>query len=100
MWRSNYDMKPGEFALLTDTLWADVSRSTTSCNCYTRRKLNEKYGDAVQPPVGPIRADLLGNMWAQQWTDLRHRRARRRLATSATTSPAAGEDGYDAGEDA
>ena len=24
MWRSNYDMEPGEFALLTDTLWGEV----------------------------------------------------------------------------
>ena len=70
MWRSNYDMKPGEFALLTDTLWADVKPLYDQLHCYTRRKLNEKYGDAVQPPVGPIRADLLGNMWAQQWDSI------------------------------
>jgi peptidyl-dipeptidase A len=36
-------------------------------HCYTRMRLNEKYGDAVQPRTGPIRADLLGNMWAQEW---------------------------------
>src|SRR3546814_18310651 len=37
---------------------------------YVRWKLNEKYGDAVQPKTGPIRADLLGNMWAQEWGNI------------------------------
>jgi peptidyl-dipeptidase A len=36
-------------------------------HCYMRARLNAKYGDAVQPKKGPIRADLLGNMWAQEW---------------------------------
>jgi peptidyl-dipeptidase A len=67
MWRSNYDMEPGEFALLTGQLWGEVKPLYKQLHCYTRRKLNEKYGDAVQPASGPIRADLLGNMWAQQW---------------------------------
>jgi peptidyl-dipeptidase A len=35
--------------------------------CYARARLNEKYGDAVQPRTGAIRADLLGDMWAQSW---------------------------------
>ena len=37
---------------------------------YVRSKLNQKYGDAVQPATGPIRADLLGNMWAQEWGNI------------------------------
>ena len=47
-----------------------MGRSQTAlrpAHCYTRAKLNEKYGDKVQAKTGPIRADLLGNMWAQQW---------------------------------
>lgn len=67
MWRSNYDMQPAEFARFTDRLWGEVKPLYEQLHCYTRRKLNEKYGDAVQPAAGPIRADLLGNMWAQQW---------------------------------
>src|ERR1043166_2289974 len=38
--------------------------------CYARARLNEKYGDAVQPRTGPIRADLLGDMWAQSWSNV------------------------------
>ena len=39
-------------------------------HCYARARLNEHYGDAVQPATGPIRADLLGNMWAQEWGNI------------------------------
>jgi peptidyl-dipeptidase A len=34
-----------------------------------RWKLREKYGDAV-PAKGPIPAHLLGNMWAQDWSNV------------------------------
>ena len=51
-----------------------------------RQGLNEKYGDAVQPRTGPIRADLLGNMWAQQWGNIYPLVAPQAPATSATIS--------------
>ncbi len=70
MWRSQYDMPADEFAALTDKLWSQVKPLYDQLHCYTRTKLNEKYGDAVQPKTGPIRADLLGNMWAQEWGDI------------------------------
>jgi peptidyl-dipeptidase A len=70
MWRSNYDMKPEEFSALTDTLWGEVKPLYDQLHCYTRRKLNQTYGDTVQPVTGPIRADLLGNMWAQEWDSI------------------------------
>ncbi len=70
MWRSQYDMPPEEFAALTDKLWAEVKPLYDQLHCYTRAKLNQKYGDQVQPKSGPIRADLLGNMWAQEWGNI------------------------------
>ena len=70
MWRSAYDMPPEEFAKLTDKLWNDVKPLYVALHTYVRRKLNEKYGDAVQSKTGPIRADLLGNMWAQEWGNI------------------------------
>jgi peptidyl-dipeptidase A len=70
MWRSNYDMPPDEFAALTDKLWGEVKPLYDELHCYTRAKLNAKYGAAVQPKSGPIRADLLGNMWAQEWGNI------------------------------
>ena len=70
MWRSNYDMSPEEFSAMYDRLWAETKPLYDQLHCYTRTKLNQKYGDAVQPATGPIRADLLGNMWAQEWGNI------------------------------
>ena len=85
MWRSNYDMPPDEFAALTEKLWQEVKPLYLALHTYVRTKLNEKYGDAVQPATGPIRADLLGNMWAQEWGN----------AYPLVAPPGAGDIGYD-----
>ena len=70
MWRSNYDMDPDQFAAETERMWQEVKPLYMALHTYVRSKLNEKYGDAVQPASGPIRADLLGNMWAQEWGNI------------------------------
>ncbi|MGH6785869.1 MAG: M2 family metallopeptidase [Novosphingobium sp.] len=70
LWRSNYDMTPDAFAALTEQIWQEVKPLYDQLHCFTRGKLNEKYGDAVQAKSGPIRADLLGNMWAQEWGNI------------------------------
>jgi len=70
MWRSNYDMTPEQFTQLVEELWGQVKPLYDELHCYTRAKLNAKYGDAVQKKTGPIRADLLGNMWAQEWGNI------------------------------
>ncbi|MBW3618389.1 MAG: M2 family metallopeptidase [Proteobacteria bacterium] len=70
LWRSWYDMEPQAFAAETDRLWNQVQPLYQNLHCYVRARLNAKYGDAVQPKTGPIRADLLGNMWAQQWGNI------------------------------
>ncbi|MES2291655.1 MAG: M2 family metallopeptidase [Pseudomonadota bacterium] len=88
MWRSGYDMTPEQFAALTDKLWAEVKPLYDQLHCYTRAKLNEKYGDAVQAKTGPIRADLLGNMWAQEWGNI----------YDIVAPKGAGDLGYDTGE--
>jgi peptidyl-dipeptidase A len=85
MWRSQYDMAPDEFAALTDKLWGQVKPLYDELHCYTRAKLNQKYGDAVQPRTGPIRADLLGNMWAQEWGNI----------YDIVAPPGTGDLGYD-----
>jgi peptidyl-dipeptidase A len=69
MWRSKYDMAPGEFAAEVDRLFEQVRPLYVSLHAYVRWKLREKYGDAV-PADGPIPAHLLGNMWAQTWDNV------------------------------
>ena len=87
LWRSGYDMSPAEFARMTDTLWKQVQPLYQSLHTYVRWKLNEKYGDAIQSKTGPIRADLLGNMWAQEWGNI----------YDIVAPPGAGDVGYDTG---
>jgi peptidyl-dipeptidase A len=70
LWRSGYDMHPDEFAREMDRLWLQVKPLYDQLHCYVRAKLHEHYGAAVQPATGPIRADLLGNMWAQRWANI------------------------------
>jgi len=70
MWRSGYDMPADEFAAETDRLWNQVRPFYENLHCYVRGRLKARYGDAVQPATGPIRADLLGNMWSQQWGNI------------------------------
>lgn len=70
LWRAGYDMTPDQFAALTDRLWEQVKPFYVDLHCYVRTRLNAKYGDAVQPRTGPIRADLLGNMWSQEWGNI------------------------------
>ena len=70
LWRAGYDMPPDEFAVEVDRLWNQVKPLYDDLHCYVRSKLNEKYGDDVVPLDQPIRADLLGNMWAQSWGEL------------------------------
>ena len=67
MWRSKYDMSAEEFSAMYDRLLGELKPLYDQLHCYTRTKLNAKHGDRVQPATGPIRADLLGNMWAQEW---------------------------------
>lgn len=88
MWRSGYDMSPEEFTAMTERLWEETKPLYIALHTYVRAKLNEKHGDAVQPRTGPIRADLLGNMWAQEWGNI-----------YPLVAPAgAGDVGYDIGD--
>ncbi|WP_031551736.1 M2 family metallopeptidase [Parvularcula oceani] len=70
MWRSGYDMDPDEFADEVDRLWGQVKPLYEQLHCTVRSSLNEAYGDEIAPLDQPIRADILGNMWAQSWAAL------------------------------
>jgi peptidyl-dipeptidase A len=69
MWRSKYDMEPAAFAAEVDRLWEQVKPLYVALHAYVRRRLRETYGDVV-PASGPIPAHLLGNMWAQDWSNI------------------------------
>ena len=70
LWRGGYDMDGEAFIKEADRLWGQVKPLYDQLHCNTRAALNEKYGDEVQTADGPIRADLLGNMWGQSWGNI------------------------------
>jgi peptidyl-dipeptidase A len=70
MWLSNYDMPAADMEQEVERLWSQMQPFYEQLHCYVRQRLNAHYGDAVQPATGPIRADILGNMWAQDWSAL------------------------------
>ncbi len=70
MWLSNYDMPAAEMETEVQRLWGQMQPFYEQLHCYVRGRLNQRYGDAIVPLDQPIRADLLGNMWAQDWQTL------------------------------
>jgi len=86
MWRSQYDMPPDDFARELDRLWDQVRPLYLSLHAYVRTRLRQKYGDVV-PASGPIPAHLLGNMWAQDWSNI-----------YPLVAPPDGDPGYDVTE--
>ncbi len=69
-WRAGYDMPPDEFEQVVEGLWQEVRPLYQSLHCFVRAELVQEYGDELVPADGPIPAHLLGNMWAQQWSEI------------------------------
>jgi peptidyl-dipeptidase A len=69
MWRSKYDMSADAFSQELDRLWTQLRPLYLSLHAYVRAKLRERYGDQV-PADGPIPVHLLGNLWAQDWSNV------------------------------
>jgi peptidyl-dipeptidase A len=70
LWLSKYDMPADAMEREVERLWGQMQPFYEQLQCHVRAELNADLGDAVQPLDAPIRADLLGNMWAQDWTML------------------------------
>jgi peptidyl-dipeptidase A len=70
MWRARYDMAPDEFDAVAEKLWQQVKPLYDELHCHTREALAKKYGEDKVPAGKPIPAQLLGNMWSQQWNNI------------------------------
>jgi len=70
LWRSGYDMPPDAFAVDLDRLWNQVRPLYLSLHAYVRSQLIKNYGPSAVPADGPLPAHLLGNMWAQDWSQI------------------------------
>ncbi len=70
LWRSGYDMPPDAFAADVDRLWNQVRPLYLSLHAYVRSQLIKNYGASAVPADGTLPAHLLGNMWAQDWSQI------------------------------
>jgi peptidyl-dipeptidase A len=70
LWRFGYDMTPDEFSADLERLWTQLEPLYKELHSYVRRRLVARYGAAADRADGMIPADLLGNMWAQEWGNI------------------------------
>lgn len=56
--------------IFSEALWQQLKPLYLQLHAYVRRELRKKYGESVVSKDGPIPAHLLGNMWAQTWTNI------------------------------
>jgi peptidyl-dipeptidase A len=70
LWRAGYDMTPAQFSAEVERAWAQLEPLYRELHTYVRSRLIAKYGKAADRPDGLIPAQLLGNMWAQEWGNI------------------------------
>jgi len=70
LWRAGYDMTPAQFSAEVDRAWAQLEPLYRELHTYVRGRLIARYGKAAERADGMIPAQLLGNMWAQEWGNI------------------------------
>ena len=70
LWRAGYDMTPDQFSAELERAWQQLQPLYQALHDYVRARLIAKYGKAAERPDGLIPAQLLGNMWAQEWGNI------------------------------
>ncbi|XP_063603044.1 angiotensin-converting enzyme-like [Penaeus indicus] len=59
-----------QFKTMAEQAWQTVSEGLyKKLHAYVRMRLSEVYPDKIDP-TGPIPAHILGNMWAQDWSNI------------------------------
>ncbi|XP_011663849.2 angiotensin-converting enzyme [Strongylocentrotus purpuratus] len=67
-WRSYYEVD--NLQEITEKLYDELQPLYEQLHAYVRRKLFNRYGADYINLRGPIPAHILGNMWAQSWSNL------------------------------
>ncbi|RWS14509.1 uncharacterized protein B4U79_00787 [Dinothrombium tinctorium] len=67
LWLEEYETK--NFKKILEELWKEVEEFYKELHAFIRKRLKLKY-KKLMPDDGTIPAHLLGNMWAQQWTNI------------------------------
>ncbi|OAD56126.1 Angiotensin-converting enzyme, partial [Eufriesea mexicana] len=67
-WMKDYEAD--DFPEQIEALWQQLKPLYLQLHAYVRRELRKKYGENIVSKDGPIPAHLLGNMWAQSWSNI------------------------------
>jgi peptidyl-dipeptidase A len=67
LWLFNWETN--NFKELMETLWQEIEGLYKKLHTFVRMKLRKRYKNKM-PADGTIPAHLLGNMWAQEWTNI------------------------------
>jgi peptidyl-dipeptidase A len=70
LWRADYDMTPDQFSAEIERTWKQLEPLYRELHKYVRGRLIARYGKAAERPDGLIPAELLGNMWSQEWGNI------------------------------
>lgn len=70
MWRSGYDMPAEDFSIELARLWGEVQPLYEALHCHVRAQLGRQYGTDLVRQDDAIPAHLLGDMWAQNWSNI------------------------------
>ncbi|XP_017490765.1 PREDICTED: angiotensin-converting enzyme-like, partial [Rhagoletis zephyria] len=68
LWMSSWET--ADMKEQVDELMEELMPLYAKIHAYVRHHLTRKYGPEVMPVDGTIPAHLLGNMWAQQWSNV------------------------------
>ncbi|XP_033926013.1 angiotensin-converting enzyme [Melopsittacus undulatus] len=93
-WRSLYETSTFEEDL--ERLYLQLQPLYLNLHAYVRRALYRKYGEEYINLKGPIPAHLLGNMWAQSWSNIFDLVMPFPDATKVDATPAMKEQGWTA----
>jgi len=64
------DYESSTFKQEMEDTWQGLKPLYEQLHAYVRNKLSNFYGEKVVKKEGPIPAHILGNMWAQSWTEI------------------------------
>ncbi|XP_071562887.1 angiotensin-converting enzyme-like [Temnothorax nylanderi] len=67
-WMKDYEA--ADFPEQIENQWQQLKPLYLQLHAYVRRELRKKYGEDIVSEDGPIPAHLLGNTWAQTWSNI------------------------------
>lgn len=69
-WAARYEMSADQASAMLDEIAEQIRPLYEALHCHVRGELSEHYGADIAPSSGLIPSHLLGNLWAQDWSNI------------------------------